>query len=129
MKFFDSSEGFTLIELLVVIAIIGILAAAAIPQVMDAICDSRVASAKSNVATIKTAYVQCKMDDNCDESTFDEANYGDFLPKNVINSFSISETGGSLAVINTADVGCEWNDGSSLSTKLSFNMDDGDFNN
>ncbi|GEM_PF-3610781 len=55
---FNERTGFTLIELLVVIAIIGILAAAAVPQVMDAICDARVSSVLSDLRTVEQATVQ-----------------------------------------------------------------------
>ncbi len=92
---FSNKKGFTLIELLVVIAIIGILAAAAIPRVMDAICDARVSRIKSDISTIRTALAQAISQDNMSLSDINDSCYNlsddcavlsDYLPKRLLGS-------------------------------------------
>lgn len=123
-------EGFTLIELLVVIAIIGILAAAAVPQILSAICDSRVSAAQSEISTIRTAAVQCQMD-SCEGSdgvlqTDDLANAG-LVPEAVNENYNISASGTQIQTISRADIGCTWNDGSTAGTGMLYNVDSGKF--
>ena len=70
-------RGFTLIELLIVIAILAVLAAIAIPLVVNQIDKARVAADKANVAALQTAvdmYEFEKVDRDLDDLDQDEAN-------------------------------------------------------
>ncbi len=58
------SKAFTLIELLIVVAIIGILAAIAVPNFMNARIRAKVAKAQTDERTLKMAYMQYGMDNN-----------------------------------------------------------------
>lgn len=114
-------SGFTLIELLVVIAVIGILAAAAVPQIMDAICDSRTATAKSEISTIQTAIVQCQIEKSCDESSLENMEEYGLLTSQLENQYQFIAGGDK---IKTSNVGCAWN---GSSTGMIYDVEDGTF--
>ncbi len=56
--------GFTLIELLIVVAIIGILAAIAVPNFLNAQVRAKIAKAESEMHSIITALESYRIDNN-----------------------------------------------------------------
>lgn len=64
MRIEKKKKGFTLIELLIVVAIIGILAAIAIPNFLNAQTRSKVSRAKADMASIVTCIETYRVDNN-----------------------------------------------------------------
>jgi type IV pilus assembly protein PilA len=65
LKAFRKQEGFTLIELMIVVAIIGILAAIAIPNILQYQMKSRQAEAKTNLGAIRTSMTAFQAERGC----------------------------------------------------------------
>lgn len=125
-----NSNGFTLIELLVVIAIIGLLAIAAVPQVRDAICDSRISRAKKDLNTAQTAVHQAMSKDrkswseihsNCDSITSDCNSLSEYLPERLWQNSSgasdgsdtrlrLRDAAGERGILTDLPAGCEFED-------------------
>ncbi len=64
MTFLKNRKGFTLIELLIVVAIIGILAAIAVPNFLNAQTRAKVARCKSDLKALGTAEEMYYLDNN-----------------------------------------------------------------
>lgn len=64
MKGYYMKKGFTLIELLIVVAIIGILAAIAVPNFLNAQMRARVARVEADFKSLETALEMYKLDNN-----------------------------------------------------------------
>ena len=65
MRFMQNTRpGFTLIELLIVVAIIGILAAIAVPNFLNAQTRAKVARAESDLRSLKMALEMYRLDNN-----------------------------------------------------------------
>ncbi len=60
----EKTFGFTLIELLIVVAIIGILAAIAVPNFLNAQLRAKIGRVESEFNTIRTAFEMYRMDGN-----------------------------------------------------------------
>ncbi len=85
-------KGFTLIELLIVVAIIGILAAIAVPNFMNAQVRAKVARCVSDMKSLGTALEMYKMDNN-DYPTCNQARVagsGDFFHPNEIRFYRMT---------------------------------------
>lgn len=70
---FLSTYAFTLIELLIVVAIIGILAAIAVPNFLNAQIRAKIAKAESELRTISTALESYRIDNNIYPPWLDES--------------------------------------------------------
>jgi len=84
--------GFTLIELLIVVAIIGVLAAIAVPNFLNAQMRAKVARAQSDMKTIGTALEMYNMDNGAYPTWrwARVAGSGDFFHPNVIRFYRLT---------------------------------------
>ncbi len=85
-------QGFTLIELLIVVAIIGILAAIAVPNFLNAQVRAKVARCTSDMKTLETALEMYRLDNN-DYPPWHEARApgrGDYTHPNEIRFYRLT---------------------------------------
>tara|TARA_B110000014_G_C19678753_1_gene356078 strand:+ start:194 stop:553 length:360 start_codon:yes stop_codon:yes gene_type:complete len=69
----SKTRGFTLVEIMIVVAIIGLLAAVAIPNLLQAKKESQITGCRQNLGTIKAAIIQYGFDKSDDqEVTMDD---------------------------------------------------------
>jgi len=146
-----NNNAFTLIELLVVIAIIGILASAAVPKILEAICESKISRAKGNLDTVKTAVHQVMSKDGASFSELanscqfnnDCENLSEYLPEklwegggNTSNPrIGIRDADSDRGILIDLPEGCEFTDHTGTTceggngARLYLNMTSGEFEN
>lgn len=104
-KMFKGEKGFTLIELMIVIAILGILAAVAIPNFLNARGKAQDAAALSTLEAMKTAMEMYAADNGAyptpvtDVATL-QTTLGDNWPSNIKTD---STATGALIYVNSSD--------------------------
>lgn len=86
------SRGFTLIELLIVVAIIAILAAIAIPNMLEAQVRAKTSRAKSDMRTIATALESYLVDYNRYPPNFDAGDYVTPVPASEYMTYACLST-------------------------------------
>jgi hypothetical protein len=87
---------------------------AEVKEVTQMSCDSREAKFKSDIATVRTAAVQCQMSSDCNFQKFDQS-WSEFLPERFWNpeieeTWTVNIEDGQLTTIKVDDIGCEWTD-------------------
>ena len=99
----DRCGGFTLIELLIVVAIIGIVAAIAIPNLMNAIDRSRQSSTMADIRTIGSAIEHYAVDNNCYPTAANIQSLGPVLEPTYIKKLPMDDGWGHLLLYHPAE--------------------------
>lgn len=117
---------------LTLITLTALRALAETENVRQMSCESRAAKFKSDIASLRTAAVQCQMADGCDHTRLDE-NWSDFLPERFWNpekeeTWEIETEDGRLKRISVDDIGCRWTDRFDNSgSGMLFDVENGEF--
>jgi prepilin-type N-terminal cleavage/methylation domain-containing protein len=117
--------GFTLIELLIVVAIIGILAAIAIPNFLQAQVRAKVATAQTEMRTLGLALEQYYVDQNAYPYDWDSAGWPWYIT-DVITTPIEYVTGAAALAIPLDDIVCGRSDAGPGSRYRYFNLDAND---